>query len=313
MRIKSNFENSPFYVEYNGTTNYKKNTIAFHPKQDFNKDLRDFFKLRFGDAAKDGEILEYILSDYYFRYAHSTKSYGKSILALIHKKEVASDNPMIVPIGMLDRYPKDKYDTIIDEEIIANYEVMEYVAYPRKYKDTDAEIQEAIVKTIFSDGFAIKRYDVFNEIKNFNEDTLKDFFVLEIPLNNYLDYKNNGVYSYIDKHTGDNIESLHVGLSVTNSNVEDNEAIPIPIIYVWSLNEDFDIDIHEISKVSFSELELLCQRYNVAMFMHLKLFEIANVDEDFKLNEIRHEKRKLQEQLDSLDKREQAILNSRKK
>ena len=312
MKSESNFKNSPFYVEYTGTTNYKKNTIAFHPKQDFNKDLREFFKSRFGADTKDGEILEQIVSDYYFKYAHSTKSYGRTIIALIPKEHMASDKPMIVPFDIVDRFPKDRYDTIIDEEIIANFGVMEYVAYIRQFKDADAFIQKMITKTIVSDGFEIEKYGVFDSLKNFNEDSLKDFFVLEIPLNNYLDSKKNGVYCYLDENTGDGIESLHVGLAMTNSNAGDMNAIPIPIVYAWSIDEDFDIVIHEISKVNLRELERLCQRYNINMFMHLKLFEISNIDDDFKLDEIRHEKRKLQEQMDRLDEQEQSILESRK-
>lgn len=302
------FKDSPFFVEDTGNKS-NKITIAYHPTKEFKKTLLDFKKIRCADLT-NSDYIDRIVKSYYFKYAHERKSYGKTIVALIYKKQLASDKPTFIPMFVRDRYPKDKYDVIIDEDIIAGYGVMEYIAPIRKFADADNDTKTRIVKTIFSDAFSFDEYDVFKKLKNFNEDTLKDFFVLEIPLNNYLDTNIGGVYCYHDIITGAGLESLHVGLAMSNSNVKDNDAIPIPIIYSWKLKEDFSVEVYSIIKSSLRELERQCQKYNVEMFVHLKLFEITNISDDFKLREIKQRKRELQEEMDRLDEQEQLLLNS---
>lgn len=315
MKIENNFENSPFYVKYNGTTNYKKNTIAFHPKQDFNKHLREFFKSRFGDDAKDGEILEQIISDYYFRYAHERIYYGKTIVALMHEKHLASANPTIIPMMVLDRFVKDyKHNKIIDENVITNNRspLIDCVAVMESFKDVDDELQKKLVSTIFSDGFESSGYSIFQEMKNFNEDRLNEFIVFEIPLNNYLDAYLNGVYCYEDDITGDAVESMHVGLGIVLDDVKDGDATPIPLIYRWSLESDFGVDALStlVSKVSLDELHELCQKYHQIMFAGLKFFEMYNFKDKDRLKENRQKQAKLQDELELLKQQEQFLLKN---
>ena len=302
------FKYSPFFVEDTGNKS-NKITIAYHPTKEFKKTLLDFKKIRCADLT-NSDYIDRIVKSYYFKYAHERKSYGKTIVALIHKKELASDKPAFIPLFVRNRYPKDKYDTLIDEEIIAYYGSMEYIAPIRKFADADNDTKTRIVKTIVSDGFAIDEYDVFKKLKNFDEDSLKDFFVLEIPLNNYLDTNIGGVYCYHDIISGAGLESMHVGLAMSNSNVKDNDAIPIPIIYSWKLKEDFTVEVYTITKISLRDLERQCQKYNVELFVHLKLFEATNISDDFKLREIKQRKRELQKEMDRLDEQEQLLLNS---
>ena len=307
------FKDSPFYVEYNGTTNYKKNTIAYHPKQDFNKDLREFFKSRFS-GMKDAEILEQIVNDYYFRYAHERRYYGKTIVAIIHKKDFASENPPMIPLLVLDRFPKDnENDVLIDEDMIDNYDIMQFIAWIESYNDISADLEKKIVSLIVNDGFEIEKYDTFKTLKNFNEDSLKDFFVLEIPLNNYLDAELNGVYCFEDNDTdGGAVESLHVGVAIVKDSDKHVDATPMPIVYAWNLENDFSIDINKIviSKVNLDFLHQLCKKYNPLMFSALKFFEIANFGYEAKLKENRHKQAKLKDELEMLKQQEQLLLDS---
>lgn len=307
------FKDSPFYVEYNGTTNYKKNTIAYHPKQDFNKDLREFFKSRFS-GMKDAEILEQIVNDYYFRYAHERRYYGKTIVAIIHKKDFASENPPMIPLLVLDRFPKDnENDVLIDEEMIDNYDIMQFIAWIESYNDISADLEKKIVSLIVSDGFEIQKYDTFKTLKNFNEDSLKDFFVLEIPLNNYLDAELNGVYCFEDNDTDSGaVESLHVGVAIVKDSDKHVDATPMPIVYAWNLENDFSININKIaiSKVNLDFLHQLCKKYNPLMFSALKFFEIANFGYETKLKENRHKQAKLKDELEMLKQQEQLLLDS---
>ena len=307
---KENIENSPFFVEYKGKKTRNKG-FTFHPRTDADGDLKKFFNERFGDIS-NGEILEQIVYDYYFRFAHDRTYYERTIVALIHKDELKlKNNPTIFPLLVLNRFTKDnEHDILIDEEIIANYDLMQYVAYYDLFNDVSADMKKEITDVIYNDAFSISGFNAFQDLKNFNEDTLKNFFVIEIPLNNYLDEKLNGVYCYQDNDAdGGAIESLHVGLAIAKDNDKDVNATPIPIIYVWSLKEDFNINIHLVEKIDIDHLQRQCQRYNVGMFAVLKFFEIANYGYEDKLSKNKQEQRRLQEKMDELKQQEQELVN----
>ena len=207
-----NFEDSPFFVKYTGIIKGTK-TYGYHVKKDFENHLKQFLDARFGSDASDTEIMEQIVSDYYFRYAHERTYYRKTIVVLIHKSEINSANPTLIPMMVLDRCVKDyKNDILIDEDVIADKgALIECVAVLESFKNVGAELQKNIVSIIFNDGYDVTGYDVFQKLKNFNEDSLEDFFVLEIPLNNYLDAYLNGIYCYENSDvTGGAVESKHV-------------------------------------------------------------------------------------------------------
>ena len=309
MKFKSNYEKSPFYVEYKGTTNYKKNTIAFHPKKDFNKDLRDFFKSKFGADAKDGEILEHIVYDYYFRFAHDRSYCGKTIIALIHEKHLALDNPELIPMFVLDRFPKDNEDdNLIDKNLIDNFDLMQYLAWSDKFKNVSDNLQKKIMDALYNDSYEFHGLNVFQDLKVFDKNTLNNFYVLEIPLNNHFDAEINGVYCYEDNDAdGGAIESMHVGLAIVKDNDADVNAIPIPILYTWKLEKDFSIKIKTIEKVDVNILNDLCQKYNLMLNSTIKFFEIANSGYEHKLTKNLQKQKKLQEELEVLKHNEQNL------
>lgn len=309
MAKRQTIEDSPFYVELTGA-NVRNSGYNFRPNENISNDIEKFLKSRFGDVSKTNMINQ-IVYDYYFRYAHDRTYYERTIIALIHKKELVSDNPTIIPMFVLNRYHKDmKNEVIIDESIIDNFNLMQYVAYSEPFSDISDELQKDIITTIVSDGFDADRYKVFNALKNFNEDSLKDFFVLEIPLNNYLDVELNGVYCYEDTNNDKRaVESLHVGLCIIVDNDKDVNATPIPLIIVWNLSDNFTISPFEISieKISLDELQTLCQKYNPMMFAVLKFFEIANTGYQDKLSKNRQEQKRLLERLVELQEQEKEL------
>lgn len=309
MNDKNTSKNSPFYVESTGAV-VKSSGYNFRPKKSIFEDVDKFFKSRFGDISKS-QIMEQVVYDYYFRYAHERTYYERTIVALIHKKEMASENPTIVPLFVLNRFPKDnENDVIIDEELIENYDLMQYIAWSDKFEDVSYHMQKDIVKLIFEDGFNIKGYDVFKDLKNFNEDSLKDFFVLEIPLNNYLDAKLDGVYCFEDTHNENRaVEYMHVGLAIVKDNDKDVNATPIPLIYAWSLVNGFEVEVNALSRINLDELTDLCQRYNPLMFAVLKFFEIANFGFEDKLKKNRQQQRQKEKELEKLRQQEQELLD----
>lgn len=310
------FENSPFFVEYTGETKYKKNgetkytkTYGYHVRRDFEKPLKEFFDARFGGLS-DGAIMEQIVYDHYFRYAHERNYCGKTIVALIHEKQLASANPDLIPLLVLDRFVKDNENgVLIDDEMINNYEIMEYIGFAELFKDVNADLKKDMVDIIYNDGFAMNGFDVFQDMKDFNENTLKNFFVLEIPLNNFLDAELNGVYCY-ENDDGGAVESMHVGVAIVKDNEKHIKANPIPIIYAWSLENDFKIKIHVISRIDLDELHKLAIKYNQTIFTALKFFEIANFGDEYKLKENRQKQAKLQDELELLKQQEKLILEN---
>lgn len=305
-----NFEDSPFYVKYTGITKGTK-TYGYHVKKDFENHLKQFLDARFGSDASDTEIMEQIVSDYYFRYAHERTYYRKTIIALIDKKELESANPTIIPMFVLNRFVKDyKNDVLIDEDVIVEKGgLIECVAIAEPFKNVGAELQKDIVSLIVSDGFDVTGYDVFQRMKDFNQNTLKDFFVLEIPLNNYLDAYLNGVYCFEDVNSGNAVESMHVGLGMVVDTADNVDASPIPIVYRWNLENDFSIHAENmvISKISLDTLHELCKRYHQVMFTGLKFFEMYNFNDEVKLQENRQKQAKLQDELDMLKQQEKFL------
>lgn len=264
MNDKTTGEQSPFYIEYTGTTKYKKNTIPFHPKQDFNNDLREFFKIRFGADISDNKIMEEIVHHYYFSFAHERTYYQRTIIALIHKNEINKENPTIFPMLLSPNFARSDNGALSNDKQHKKITTFQFHAYTRWYKDIDIDLKDRIVKRIFNDGYAIDRLNVFDRLKNFDESKLNDFIVLEIALNNYLDTKKNGVYGYLQE---DNVlkENQHVGVVIANTHSEIIGIEPFAIAFNWKLNFDFSIDVLDMVKLSESNLARLIDKYNYGL------------------------------------------------
>lgn len=305
MMKKGKIEDSPFYVEYTGKV-HRKEKYTYHVKKDFVNPLKEFFDERFGALSKS-EIMEQIVYDYYFRYAHDRNSTGKTIIALIDESEITSDNPKIMPLFVQNQYPKDnKYGVLIDKGIIDNYNQMQYVAFVDRFDRLSDDLQEKIISLFINDGFSISGFDVFDKLKDLDENSFKDLLIIQIPLNNYLDTKINGVYCY-ENDDADNspAESKHVGLAVIRN-------LNFPLVYTWSLNEDFGIDVEVISKVGLEYLKNLCVKYNQDAFAFVKLAETFEFSSDYKLKEVRKEIARYKSITTNLKEQEQLLLDEMK-
>lgn len=303
-------KNSPFYIEYTGKTKVNGKwikTYGYHVKEDFNKPLKEFLDERFGADASDSAIIEQIVYDYYFRYAHYQTYYGKTIVALMHKKQLNSANPRFIPLFVLDRFVRDNEDNLIDEQEIDKEPINEFIAWNKPFKDIDADLEKKIVSLIVNEGFDIDGYQVFQELKGFDADRLKDFYVLEIPLNNHLDVKRNGVFCF-ETDDGVVVENMHVGVAIVKDSTNESQFV---LVYRWNLNDAFDVDIYNcvISKVSLSTFESLCEKYNYVMCVVLNLFKRTDFSVDFKLKENRKNQDELKAQLEDLKQQEQMYLD----
>ena len=309
MMKKGKIEDSPFYVEYTGKIKHNGKhikTYAYHVKKDFVNPLKEFFNERFGDLSANG-IMEQIVYDYYFRYAHDRNSTGKTIIALIDESEITSDNPQIMPLFVHNQYPKDnKYGVLIDKGIIDNYNQMQYLAFVDRFDKLSDDLQDKIISLFINDGFSISGFDVFDKLKDLDENSFKDLLVIQIPLNNYLDTKINGVYCY-ENDDADNspAESKHVGLAIIRN-------WDFPMVYSWNLNEDFGIDVEVISKVELEYLKNLCTKYNPEAFTFVKLAETFEFSNNYKLKEVRKEIARYEKNIANLKDQEQLLLNEMK-
>ena len=309
MNDKNTSRTSPFYVEYTGKTKANGKwikTYGYHVKEDFEKPLKEFFNARFGGLS-DGAIMEQIVYDYYFRYAHIQQSYGKTIIALFPKDELASENPQIFRMFVLDRLAIDSENNLLSEDMIANNPILEHMAFIKSFSDCSADVKKGIFDELLNIGYEHDGYDVLKRIKHLDEDSLNDtFVVVEIPLNNHLDVKRNGVYCY-ENDNGDAVESVHVGLAIVKDNTADIDS-PMILVYAWSLKDNFDIEVGVISRVDLDTFEELCQKYNYVMCVVLKEFKRTGLNIDFKLRENKHKQEKLQAELDVLKQEEMMFL-----
>ena len=297
-------KNSPFYAEYNGTTKGTK-TYGYHVRKDFEKPLKEFFDARFGDAT-DSAIIEQIVHDYYFRYAHEQQSYGKTIIALLPKDE--SNGKEILPLLVLDRLPIDSENNLISQDMIANNPMLEYVAFIKSFKDCSDTVKKGIFDKLVNIGFEFDGYSTLKNLKHVDEDKLDtNFFIVEIPLNNHLDVKRNGVYCH-ENDNGDAVESMHVGLAIVKDNGADIIDAPMILVYSWRLKENLEIFVNVISIIGLNDFEELCQKYNYSMHVVLREFKRTDFSVDFRLAENKQKQDKLKAKLQVLIDEQKMLL-----
>lgn len=319
MNDKKTNKDSPFFVKYTGTTK-KTKTYGYHVRKDFQKPLKEFLDARFGSDASDNEIMEEIVQYYYFSFAHERTYYPKTIVALIHKDSINKPNPTIIPFFVADRFANnDSGGIYYDEETKEMKDIisMQFHAWIRRFEDVGTGLKDAIVKRIFNDGYNLHRDRIFKMLNDaeFSIDKFNDFIVLEIPLNNYLDVKQDGVYGYLQEN-GDLKENQHCGLVFANINSEIVGVDLFPITFNWRLNSDFSIDIIELRKLSQSNLSRLIAKYNedlvfiaqpIILFrtsLEYKLKENERTIEEFEftLNRLKEDRLKILDAIDRADK-----------
>lgn len=315
MNDKTTGGKSPFYEKYTGK--YKENnkffkTYGYHVRKDFVKPLKEFFDARFGADASNNEIMEQIVQQYYFSFAHERTYYEKTIVALIHKSELEKENPYIIPLLLSNGFAKNDAGVLNNNKQHKRITAFQFRAYTRRYKDIGIDLKDRIVKRIFNDGYDTNKAKVFYKLKNFNEDSLNDFIVLEIALNNYLDASANGVYAYLQEN-GVLKENQHVGVVIANSRSEITGIEPFPIVFNWRLNLDFSIDILDIVKLSESDLAKSIEDYNYGLVTVLnpilnfgyslekRLVEKDKLIEDMELM-LNHEKQERLKIVDAIEK-----------
>ena len=288
MNDKKTNKDSPFFVKYTGTTK-KTKTYGYHVRKDFQKPLKEFLDARFGSDASDNEIMEEIVQYYYFSFAHERTYYPKTIVALIHKDSINKPNPTIIPFFVADRFANnDSGGIYYDEETKEMKDIisMQFHAWIRRFEDVGTGLKDAIVKRIFNDGYTLHRDRIFKMLNDaeFSIDKFNDFIVLEIPLNNYLDVKQDGVYGYLQEN-GDLKENQHCGLVFANINSEIVGVDLFPITFNWRLNSDFSIDIIELRKLSQSNLSRLIAKYNEDLVFISQPIILFRTSLEYKLKE----------------------------
>ena len=266
MENKTNNENSPFAKSYGGTKH--GNAITYNPRKEFGKILKEFIDDNFDDVESRSDAIDLMVKDYFFRYAYKTKGYyEKTLVCVLSKGDIKYGledddfkpydyerfkdyNLMINFVGVLNRYVKSNYgedETIIlDDEMVNHYSMIGALAYDKAYKDLDP---------------TMKNY-VYDNIMDYHGNSLEDdAIVLELALNNNLDANFNGINCF-ENTDGTPNKNLHVGVNVVNLDSTDFHVDAFPIIYYWYLDQEFNIKIEKITKITNDDLEKLINKYS---------------------------------------------------
>ena len=306
MNNKTNNEKSPFDKTYGGTSH--GNAITYNPTKEFSKILLEFIKDNF-DGNKS-LAMDTMVKDYFFRYAYKTKGYyEKTIVSTLSKGDIhhALEDDAFEPInyerfknypldvhyvGYLDRYAKSNYNgddfIYLDDEMINHYSMIGALAYDKPYKDLDPTMQDYIEKSVdFYFFYYHNSYD--------------DAIVLEMALNNNLDANFGGVYCF-ENYDGTPNKNKHVGVNIVNLSKDsiDFHVDAFPIIYYWYLDQDFNVKIEKITKITNDELEKLIHKYafeDIGIIGNLNQLIAIGTGYEIRLKEELKHKRELEQQL----------------
>lgn len=213
---EKNFEDSMFYVEYPGN---KTSNIQFKHSASFKKALIKHLKDKF-DSDSYGDCLRYIVEDYLQHQCLEQKLFQKTIVAIAKQSEI--DNGISLRFLFVKDGYTQYYQDLIDNGIYGGAKFIQVH-------------QSSIIDYIDNNLMTKKEHDLIKSasehyIDEFVQNNIEDDVVVcEIPLNNWLDSYDDGVYGLrADKN-------VHLGVNVLNAK---NNAFGI--IYRWF----FATDVH---------------------------------------------------------------------
>lgn len=292
MNDEMNKHKSPFAKYDDGAKTRKPLTYA--PSEDFKRTFLKFIDKRFNSVSS---AIDLMVKDYIFKYAFESKGYyEKTIVCVLSKGEIHhaleddayepvdyerfKDFPLpIHKVGILNRHAKSKFDDeVVDNEMVENYELIAALVHDKSYGDVDLITKDFVYN---------------NYTHSFLHSLEEDAIVLEIALNNNLDANFNDVYCF-ENDDGTFDENKHVGVNIVNLGATEFHVDAFPIIYYWSLDQDFNVVIQDIFKITNDDLVKLVHKYCEDMgdlFTILdKLIEIGTGYEIRLKEELEHKK-----------------------
>lgn len=226
---EKDFEDSPFYVKYTGE---KTTNVSFKHSKSFKKALEKHLRNKF-DSDNFGACLRYIVEDYLQHQCLEQKLFQKTIVAIAKKSQI--DNG----ISLRFLFVKDGYTQYYQDEFDKG--IHGGVKFIQVH-------QSSIIDYIDNNLMTKNEHDLIKSasehyINEFVEQGIEDDVVVcEIPLNNWLDSYDDGVYGLrADKN-------VHLGVNIINTNEK-----AFGIIYRWFFATD--INGNEFIKVVGGSVE----------------------------------------------------------
>lgn len=305
MNDKTNKHKSPFAKNDDGTST--RSPLSYAPTDEFRKILLEFIEKNFKSR---NDAFDVMVKDYFFRYAYKTKGYyEKTILCALSKGDIhhALEDDSFEPIdyerfknypldvhyvGYLDRYAKSNYNgddfIYLDDEMINHYSMIGALAYDKPYNELDPTMQDYIEKN----------YKYYGDYHNSLE---TDAIILELALNNNLDANFDGFYCF-ESSDGTPNKNKHVGVNIVNLSKDsiDFHVDAFPIIYEWYLDQDFNVKIEKINKITNDDLEKLIHKYafeDIGIIGNLNQLIAIGTGYEIRLKEELKHKQELEQQL----------------
>lgn len=218
---QDNIKDSPFYVKYNGEGKDK----SFNMPEDMLKALKKHLEDKYADEVekdgkfKFGKYIRKTLADYLQQQCLERKIFDKSIFAIVSEDKLKSEDDPIIDVCFATTpvFYKEK----------KRYELSNYQVVRHKLSEFDYELMMWTPKL---------EHKFLKELRDYKESYSSDnIVVLEIHLNNYLDWYHDGICS---DNTNPNV---HVGANFISTSVG-----IFGIFYHWRVLGDYSVDVIDI-------------------------------------------------------------------
>ena len=225
-------EDSPFFVEYGVPTKQQ----SFKASEQFEKALKKHLQDKYADEVKQdgkfkyGKYIRKTLEDYLQHQCLERKMFDKSIFAIVSEDRLNEDEDPIRDACFVTN-PSLYYSTKKFDEVAPLFYQVHKI--PLNEFDIDMMMWGARLENKFL--LKLKEYQ-----DNYSSDNIQ---VLEIPLNNYLDWYHDGIYA--DKSS----THFHSGVNL----IETKNGL-CGIEYQWFVYNDYSIQLKFIKVIDQQSL-----------------------------------------------------------
>lgn len=225
-------EDSPFFVEYGVPTKQQ----SFKASEQFEKALKKHLQDKYADEVKQdgkfkyGKYIRKTLEDYLQHQCLERKMFDKSIFAIVSEDRLNEDEDPFIDACFVTN-PSLYYSTKKFDEVA-----------PLFYQVHKVAIEDFHHDLMMWGGRLENRFLL--KLKEYQDAYSKDNIqVLEIPLNNYLDWYHDGIYGERSSN------HVHCGANL----IETKNGF-CGIWYRWIVNNDYSIESYSIDVVNQDSL-----------------------------------------------------------
>lgn len=228
MKKDLTIEDSPFYIDYGLPT---KNQ-SFKASEHFEVALKRHLQDKYADEIKKdgkfryGRYIRKTLEDYLQNQCLERKMFGKSIFAIVDEDKLRTDDDLFInPLFVTN--PSEYY-------VAKNFNLYSLL-YFQVHKVPILEFEHDLMM------WKPKQEHIFlKELKKqLDEDSSANLQVLEVQVNNYLDFYHDGIFS-------DNLDpGFHIG-----ANIIPTKNGAFGLWYSWFVDNDYSINVNKMQVLS---------------------------------------------------------------